>query len=77
MLTAATDEGPKSGCSFQFFAQLEPTNVPAKQLQEVEDEVDNPTGITTARAPEMKYRGVLISQNCGILYELPDIKGMK
>ena len=46
-------------------------------MQELEEEIDNPTGITTVRAPEMKLSGVLISKNCGILYELPDIQGLK
>ncbi len=46
-------------------------------MKELEDEIDNPTGITTVRPPEMKLTGVLISKNCGILYELPDIDGLK
>lgn len=72
-----TDETPKTGCSFKFFGQIHASRVPLYLLKELEDEIDNPTGITTVRPPEMKLTGVLISKNCGILYELPDIDGLK
>lgn len=39
--------------------------------------MDEPTGIATIHAPEMQLKGVLVSKDCGILYELPDIKGLK
>lgn len=71
------DETPKTGCSFKFFGQIHASRVPLYLMKELEDEIDNPTGITTVRPPEMKLTGVLISKNCGILYELPDIDGLK
>lgn len=76
-LTGRIDEGPKSGCSFQFFAQLQQSNVPQAALEELEHEIDEPTGITTVRSPDMKFRGVLVSKNCAMVYELPEIEGMK
>ena len=51
--------------------------MPQFLLQELEDEIDKPTGISTVHPPEMKLRGVLVSENCGILYELPEIQGLK
>lgn len=71
------DDGPKVGCSFQLFGQILRSDVPLALLQEVEEEIQEPTGISTIHAPDMKLQGVLLSQNCGILYELPDISGMK
>ncbi|KAI0683663.1 hypothetical protein BC835DRAFT_1295386 [Cytidiella melzeri] len=71
------DDTSKTECSFKFFGQLHASSVPLRLLAELEDETDNPTGITTVRAPEMKLTGVLISQNCGILYELSNIVGLK
>ena len=46
-------------------------------LEDLEEEIDHPTGISTVRPPKMRFQGVLISKNCGILYELPEITGMK
>lgn len=71
------DDGPKTSCSFKFFGQIQRSNIPQALLQEVEDEIDEPTGISTIHAPEMKLQGVLVSQNCAMVYELPDISGMK
>ncbi|PSR74066.1 hypothetical protein PHLCEN_2v10138, partial [Hermanssonia centrifuga] len=71
------DEGPKSKCSFQLYAQIQHNGVPQSLLQELEDEIDDPSGIFTIRPPEMKMKGVLMSADCGILYELPDIRGLK
>lgn len=73
----AEDDSIKTECSFQLFAQVQRSDVSQRQLQELEDEIDEPTGITTVRPPEMKLRAVLISKNCGILYELPGLEGMK
>lgn len=70
-------DGPKTGCSFKFYGQLSPSNVPQYLLKELEDEIDNPTGITTIRAPEMRLKGVLVSKNCGIIYDIPELKGLK
>lgn len=66
-----------SSCSFRFFGQIQPSEVPQHLLQELEEEIEKPTGVTTVRPPAMKLKGVLVSKNCGILYELPDIQGLK
>ena len=71
------EEGPKTECSFQFFGQLQPNDVPQPLLDELEHEMEEPEGISTVRPQEMKLRGVLVSPNCAMLYELPDITGMK
>ena len=60
-----------------FYGQIEHTKVPLWQLQEVESEIDNPTGVTTVRQPQMRLKGVLMSKDCGMLYELPEETGMK
>ena len=46
-------------------------------MDELESELDNPTGVTTARAPPLVLDGVLISKNCGILLEAREAKGLK
>ncbi|KAL4250477.1 hypothetical protein ABKN59_006994 [Abortiporus biennis] len=71
------DDSPKSGCSFLFFGQVDPTDVPQDLMKELEDEIDEPTGITTVPRPPMKMNGVVVSKNCGMLYVLKDINGLK
>ncbi|KAI0628206.1 hypothetical protein C8Q77DRAFT_1150309 [Trametes polyzona] len=74
---ADDDDSPKTKCTFRFFAQLEPTNVPKDLMDELEKEIDEPTGITTVKAPEMVIEGVLLSQSCGILYEIHHTVGVQ
>lgn len=71
------DDGPKSRCSFQFFGQTNPTDVPRHLMKELEDEIDNPTGISTVSRPNMFMEGVLISKNCGLLLEFKEVRGVK
>ena len=39
-------------------------------MDELESELEEPTGISTVRAPELSLEGVLLSQDCGIMYEI-------
>ncbi|THH29492.1 hypothetical protein EUX98_g4697 [Antrodiella citrinella] len=68
---------PQSRCSFQFFSQLNSTSLPLPVLQEIEQEIDKPTGISVVGSPPLIMQGVLISRNCGILYELKEMTGVK
>ncbi|EJF60599.1 hypothetical protein BD309DRAFT_958957 [Dichomitus squalens] len=71
------DESPKTKCLFRFFGQLDVTTVPKELMDELENEIDEPTGITTVRAPELSLGGVLLSQDCGILYEIKHTVGVQ
>lgn len=75
--SAEADDSPKTNCSFQLFAQLEQTNVPKDLMDELESEIDEPTGITTVNAPELVFDGVLLSQNCSIFYEIKHTVGVQ
>jgi transmembrane E3 ubiquitin-protein ligase len=77
VLRIDASDNPQTSCSFKFFGQVHPSRVPLHLLTELESEMDTPTGISTVRPPEMKFTGVLVSKNCGILYEFPDIEGLK
>jgi hypothetical protein len=46
-------------------------------MEELESELESPTGVTTAQAPPLILDGVLISKSCGILLETRDAKGLK
>ena len=46
-------------------------------MQELESEMDNPTGITTVPRPDLKMNVVMISKACGILLEVQEAEGLK
>ncbi|KZP30544.1 hypothetical protein FIBSPDRAFT_777298 [Athelia psychrophila] len=73
---SAADETPKSTCPFTVHAQLEPTDVPSALLQELEEETQKPTGKWTVPVPKLSLRGVVVSQECGVLYEMKNISGL-
>ncbi|KAI0365183.1 hypothetical protein BV20DRAFT_973479 [Pilatotrama ljubarskyi] len=75
--TDDADDSAKTKCSFKLFAQLPPTDVPKDLMDELEKEIEEPTGITTIKAPELVLDGVLLSQNCGILYEVKHTLGVQ
>lgn len=73
----SADETPKSTCPFTVHAQLEPTDVPSALLQELEEETQKPTGKWTVPVPKLSLRGVVVSQECGVLYEMKNISGLR
>ena len=77
ILITPADETPKTKCSFKLFAQLNATSVPKELMEELEREFDEPTGISTIKAPELALEGVLLSQDCGILYEIRHTVGVQ
>ncbi len=46
-------------------------------MEELEHEYEKPTGISTVKPPELSLDGVLLSQNCGILYEVKHVVGLQ
>ncbi|KAH9855277.1 hypothetical protein C2E23DRAFT_815072 [Lenzites betulinus] len=72
-----SEDTPRTRCSFRLFAQLEGTDVPKEMMEELEKEIDEPTGINVAKAPELALQGVLLSQSCGILYEIKHTIGVQ
>ncbi|KAF8817515.1 hypothetical protein BYT27DRAFT_7199045 [Phlegmacium glaucopus] len=74
---SGNDEAPKTSCPFTFHAQIHPVGVPDYLMQELEDELQNPTGISTVSAPKLSISGVLLSKECGILYEITNSEGLR
>ncbi|RDX47178.1 hypothetical protein OH76DRAFT_1558028 [Lentinus brumalis] len=70
-------DSPKTKCSFRLFTQLEASTVPKERMEELEHEYEEPTGISTVKPPELSLDGVLLSQNCGILYEVKHVVGLQ
>ncbi|KAJ3503089.1 hypothetical protein NLJ89_g8591 [Agrocybe chaxingu] len=75
--TSGNDEAPKTTCPFTFHAQIHAVPVPERLMQELEDELQNPTGIRTVSTPRLSISGVLISKECGILFELKRTEGLR
>ncbi|KAG5352136.1 hypothetical protein C0989_003604 [Termitomyces sp. Mn162] len=53
------DDPPKSICPFTFYAQLHQISVPEYLMQELEEEIQKPTGIWTISAPQLIANGLL------------------
>ena len=46
-------------------------------MRELEDELQHPTGISTVSTPKLSVSGVLLSKECGILYEITNSEGLR
>ncbi|TFK18973.1 hypothetical protein FA15DRAFT_674849 [Coprinopsis marcescibilis] len=73
----SSDDLPKTNCSFTFFAHIHPVPVPEFLMNELEGEIQNPTGISTVSPPQMSITGLLLSKDCGIMYTLNDTESLR
>ena len=64
-------------CPFTFYGQLAPTRVPEGLMLELEQEIFEPSGISTVVPPKMVLKGILISKSCGILYHIDECTGLR
>jgi hypothetical protein len=71
------DETPKTRCPFTFIGQIHPVTIPEHLMQELEGELQNPTGIWTVPTPKLTITGLLLSKECGILYEVKNTEGLR
>lgn len=71
------DDAPKTSCPFTLHAQIHPVSVPEYLMQELEDELQNPTGISTVSTPKLSISGILLSKECGLLYEITNSEGLR
>ncbi|KAG6850568.1 hypothetical protein H0H93_011767 [Arthromyces matolae] len=74
---SSSDDPPKSSCPFTFYAQLQPVNAPEYLMQELEDELQKPTGIWTISPPKLVANGLLVSKECGVMFEMNDTEGLR
>jgi len=72
-----TDLNKISTCPFQMYAQVRPSSIPQFAMDEVEQEMDQPTGISVPQTPPLQLDVVLLSQECGVLLRLHDLSGLK
>ncbi|KAL0570589.1 hypothetical protein V5O48_011372 [Marasmius crinis-equi] len=69
----SSNEAPKTTCSFHFFAQLDSVNMPEYFMQEYESEMQNPTGLRPLQPPNLSMKAVLVSKECGIMFEIGNV----
>jgi hypothetical protein len=72
-----TDDDPKSTCPFTFHAQFHPVPIPDRLMQDLESEIQHPTGISTVKPPQLALSAVLLSKECGIAYEIHSTQALR
>lgn len=46
-------------------------------MQELEEELQDPTGIRTVPTPKLTISALLVSKECGIMYEVTKTEGLR
>lgn len=72
-----TGGNPLTGCGFVVHAQIEPSPISADLMQDLEDELQKPTGKWTTKRPPLRLNGMLVSRECGLLYRLHGADGIR
>ncbi|OAX43199.1 hypothetical protein K503DRAFT_853458 [Rhizopogon vinicolor AM-OR11-026] len=67
----------QGGCGFSVYAQIVPSEISMHDMEDLEAELQTPTGRRTVNRPPLKLNGVLLSKECGILYRLHDAEGLR
>lgn len=68
---------PDSTCHFAVYAQVHPSNISAVDMRELEDELMNPTGVSTVKRPPLQLDLAVISPDCGVLVEVRKADGIR
>ncbi|KAJ3901773.1 hypothetical protein F5879DRAFT_966969 [Lentinula edodes] len=71
------DLPPKTACPFNLYAQIDSVDVPAYLIEAHEEEIQRPTGIRTNLPTRLTMKSILISKECGVLYEISDMEGLR
>ncbi|KAI6024101.1 hypothetical protein BKA83DRAFT_4267758 [Pisolithus microcarpus] len=69
--------GIQSDCGFLVYAQIEPSPVSEELMNEVESELQSPTGKWTPNILPPRFNGVLLSRECGMLYRFQHAEGLR
>ncbi|KAH7913824.1 hypothetical protein BJ138DRAFT_1145081 [Hygrophoropsis aurantiaca] len=74
---ATEEDSAFPACGFGMYAQIEPSMISKELMQELEEELQRPTGKHTLEFPKLSLNGVLLSKECGILYRLHNTEGLR
>jgi hypothetical protein len=76
-LSEISPTSPDSTCHFAVYAQIHPSNISAAEMRELEDELMNPTGVSTVKRPPLQFNLAAISPDCGVLVEVKNADGIR
>jgi len=68
---------PDSTCHFAVYAQVHPSNISAADMRELEDQLMDPTGVSTVKRPPLQFDLAAISPDCGVLIEVRNADGIR
>lgn len=71
------DVPAETHCHFHLYGQLAPSPISENEMLLLESEMRTPTGVYTPTRPPVLMDAVLLSKNCGLLYQANHLKGMK
>ncbi|KAK0434656.1 hypothetical protein EV421DRAFT_1839657 [Armillaria borealis] len=72
-----TPQDITSSCPFALYAQIDPVSISEHEMQLLEDEMQHPKGLPTVSPPKLSVSGVLISKECGIMFEIRETEGLR
>jgi hypothetical protein len=72
-----TDIPSDTHCHFQLYGQLKPSSLNEYEMQLLEMEIEDPTGARVPHKAPLGMDAVLLSKNCGLLYQTTQLKGLK
>ncbi|KAJ4470118.1 hypothetical protein J3R30DRAFT_1227234 [Lentinula aciculospora] len=67
----------RTACPFTLYAQINSLDVPAHVMKEYEEETQQPSGISTHLPRRLSMKSILISKECGMLYEVLNMEGLR
>ncbi|KAI6042062.1 hypothetical protein EDC04DRAFT_1079252 [Pisolithus marmoratus] len=71
------NSGVQSDCGFLVYAQIEPSPVSQEHMDDIESELQLPTGKWTPNVFPLRINGVLLSRECGVLYRFHHAEGLR
>ncbi|ELU40698.1 hypothetical protein AG1IA_05266 [Rhizoctonia solani AG-1 IA] len=68
----AEDKNSVTTCSFQLYSQIKAADFPVYLMQELESEMEDPTGARTVSRPPLKLDGLILSPDCAVALTFKD-----
>ncbi|KAI6126043.1 hypothetical protein EDD16DRAFT_1554771 [Pisolithus croceorrhizus] len=75
--SSEANSGIQGDCGFLVYAQIEPSPVSEESMNDVESELQSPTGRWTPNIFPPRFSGILLSRECGILYRFHHAEGLR
>ncbi|KAG7444427.1 uncharacterized protein BT62DRAFT_987876 [Guyanagaster necrorhizus] len=72
-----TPQHETSTCPFALYAQMDPVSISEREMQQLEEEMQHPKGLPTVSPPKLSVSGILISKECGIMFEIRETEGLR